>query len=156
MATDMRRRQCVRISALGGVGGLTDMLAPHPYGGGYGTAAPNMGPQAYYGGNTGGLQAPPSNPQHFDNRLGNQYNFQYSNCSGRRKALLIGINYYGTSNELRGCINDVHNMRQFLNRGCACARPTLTLQSGTGMRRTTWSSSRTTRPTRAAFRPERT
>ena len=41
--------------------------------------------------------------------------FQYSNCQGRKKALLVGINYFGTSNELRGCINDVKNMSQFLN-----------------------------------------
>ena len=30
------------------------------------------------------------------------------------RALLIGINYYGTSAELRGCINDVKNMRKYL------------------------------------------
>lgn len=34
--------------------------------------------------------------------------------SGRCKALLIGINYFGTSNELRGCINDVKEMKQLL------------------------------------------
>uniref|UniRef100_A0A7S4QP01 C2H2-type domain-containing protein n=1 Tax=Alexandrium monilatum TaxID=311494 RepID=A0A7S4QP01_9DINO len=34
--------------------------------------------------------------------------------SGRRKALLVGINYFGTSAELRGCINDVHRMRGVL------------------------------------------
>jgi len=31
-----------------------------------------------------------------------------------RKALLIGINYIGTSSALNGCINDVLNIRQFL------------------------------------------
>ncbi|KAI7897524.1 caspase domain-containing protein [Cokeromyces recurvatus] len=40
--------------------------------------------------------------------------FQLSNCQGRKRALLIGINYFGTSAELRGCINDVHNMKNFL------------------------------------------
>mmetsp|Transcript_16721 Transcript_16721/g.25127 ORF Transcript_16721/g.25127 Transcript_16721/m.25127 type:complete len:479 (+) Transcript_16721:104-1540(+) len=35
-------------------------------------------------------------------------------ASGKRKALLIGINYKGTRAELRGCINDVHRMRQYL------------------------------------------
>lgn len=35
-------------------------------------------------------------------------------ASGRRKALLIGCNYTGTSASLQGCINDVHRMRQFL------------------------------------------
>ena len=29
-------------------------------------------------------------------------------------ALLIGINYYGTSAELRGCINDVNNINNYL------------------------------------------
>lgn len=41
--------------------------------------------------------------------------FQYSNCTGRKKALLIGINYIGTQNQLRGCINDVKAMSKFLN-----------------------------------------
>lgn len=31
-----------------------------------------------------------------------------------RRALLIGINYYGTSNKLNGCINDVNNMQKVL------------------------------------------
>jgi hypothetical protein len=31
--------------------------------------------------------------------------------SGRKKALLVGINYFGTQAELRGCINDVHRMQ---------------------------------------------
>jgi hypothetical protein len=34
--------------------------------------------------------------------------------SGKRKALLIGINYFNSKNQLRGCINDVRNMQQFL------------------------------------------
>jgi len=34
--------------------------------------------------------------------------------TGKRKALLIGINYAGTKNELRGCINDVKNVKEFL------------------------------------------
>lgn len=32
----------------------------------------------------------------------------------RRKALLIGINYYGSQHQLRGCINDVQNMSAWL------------------------------------------
>eukprot|EP01094_Clydonella_sp_ATCC50884_P008147 TRINITY_DN1744_c0_g1_i2.p3 TRINITY_DN1744_c0_g1~~TRINITY_DN1744_c0_g1_i2.p3 ORF type:complete len:177 (+),score=33.87 TRINITY_DN1744_c0_g1_i2:163-693(+) len=36
-------------------------------------------------------------------------------ASGNRRALLIGINYTGLdSGQLRGCINDVENMSQFL------------------------------------------
>jgi len=35
-----------------------------------------------------------------------------------KKALLIGINYRGTGSALRGCINDVHNVKQMLlNKG---------------------------------------
>eukprot|EP00591_Stephanopyxis_turris_P004027 CAMPEP_0195508788 /NCGR_PEP_ID=MMETSP0794_2-20130614/1898_1 /TAXON_ID=515487 /ORGANISM="Stephanopyxis turris, Strain CCMP 815" /LENGTH=682 /DNA_ID=CAMNT_0040635841 /DNA_START=21 /DNA_END=2069 /DNA_ORIENTATION=+ len=34
--------------------------------------------------------------------------------SGRRKALLIGINYKGTRAELKGCVNDAKNMKQLL------------------------------------------
>ncbi|KAI9495508.1 peptidase C14, caspase domain-containing protein [Zychaea mexicana] len=41
-------------------------------------------------------------------------NFQLSNCQGRKRALLIGINYFRSPNELKGCINDVHNLKDFL------------------------------------------
>ncbi|KAJ1725606.1 Ca(2+)-dependent cysteine protease [Coemansia erecta] len=37
-----------------------------------------------------------------------------SNCRGRKRALLIGINYFGTKHMLKGCINDVHNMKKFI------------------------------------------
>ncbi|KAI8922442.1 caspase domain-containing protein [Powellomyces hirtus] len=37
-----------------------------------------------------------------------------SNCSGNKKALLVGVNYKGTKSELRGCINDVQNIKNFL------------------------------------------
>ncbi|KAI8635947.1 peptidase C14, caspase domain-containing protein [Parasitella parasitica] len=40
--------------------------------------------------------------------------FQLSNCKGRKRALLIGINYIGSKNALNGCINDVKNVKQFL------------------------------------------
>jgi hypothetical protein len=35
-----------------------------------------------------------------------------------KKALLIGINYKGTSDELRGCINDVKNIQSILINNC--------------------------------------
>ncbi|RKP24669.1 peptidase C14, caspase domain-containing protein [Syncephalis pseudoplumigaleata] len=41
-------------------------------------------------------------------------NVPVSNCTGRRRALLVGINYKGQQGELRGCINDVHNIKRFL------------------------------------------
>ncbi|KAI8080242.1 caspase domain-containing protein [Gilbertella persicaria] len=44
-------------------------------------------------------------------------NFKLSTCQGRKRALLIGINYFGSQNELNGCINDVRNMKQFLTEG---------------------------------------
>lgn len=40
--------------------------------------------------------------------------YQYSQCTGNRKALLIGINYIGQKAELKGCINDVQNIKRYL------------------------------------------
>ncbi|KAF8340614.1 peptidase C14, caspase domain-containing protein [Cantharellus anzutake] len=48
---------------------------------------------------------------------GRQQNwFQYSQCNGRKKALCVGINYFGQQAELKGCINDATNVQQFLCR----------------------------------------
>lgn len=71
------------------------------------------GGQSFEGNNGAISGPPPSNPQSFG--ANSNMTFQYSNCTGKRKAVLIGINYYGTKNELRGCINDVKNMSRFLN-----------------------------------------
>jgi hypothetical protein len=39
----------------------------------------------------------------------------------KKKALLVGINYVGTSNALYGCINDVHNVNNYLvSKGFTC------------------------------------
>lgn len=38
----------------------------------------------------------------------------YSQCTGKKKALCIGINYVGQQAELRGCINDANNIKRFL------------------------------------------
>ncbi|KAG0378022.1 Ca(2+)-dependent cysteine protease [Mortierella sp. AD032] len=43
-------------------------------------------------------------------------NFQLSNCTGRKRALLIGVNYFRQKGELRGCINDVRNIKKFISR----------------------------------------
>ncbi|KAF9191612.1 Ca(2+)-dependent cysteine protease [Haplosporangium sp. Z 767] len=40
--------------------------------------------------------------------------FKLSNCQGRKRALFIGINYFGQQGELRGCINDVKNIKNFI------------------------------------------
>ncbi|KAJ7106413.1 caspase domain-containing protein [Mycena crocata] len=42
--------------------------------------------------------------------------FQYSKCTGRRRALCIGINYAGQQHELRGCVNDAKHVFSFLVR----------------------------------------
>ncbi|KAJ6783998.1 hypothetical protein PWT90_06909 [Aphanocladium album] len=60
------------------------------------------------------VPVPPSTPQHFGSGAPQSYSFKYSQCTGRRKALLIGINYFGQRGQLRGCINDVRNMTQYL------------------------------------------
>ncbi|KAF9054929.1 peptidase C14, partial [Hymenopellis radicata] len=38
----------------------------------------------------------------------------YSTCTGRKKALCIGINYIGHPQALRGCINDARHVHDFL------------------------------------------
>ncbi|KAJ8521737.1 hypothetical protein ONZ45_g1645 [Pleurotus djamor] len=61
---------------------------------------------------------PPSGVQYYgpqgNNNQRSQPNFQYSQCNGKRKALCIGINYFGQDGELHGCINDVKNVTEFL------------------------------------------
>lgn len=66
--------------------------------------------------------APPGGAQQFGHGAPNNYTFQYSNCTGRRKALLIGINYFGQSGELRGCINDVQNVSNYIINKCGYKR----------------------------------
>ncbi|KAJ9659387.1 Ca(2+)-dependent cysteine protease [Neophaeococcomyces mojaviensis] len=96
--------------------------------GGYGNAPPQ--PNGYPGPRPGMPNVnqhgppppPPTNPQSFGNGAPSGYSFQYSNCTGRRKALLIGINYFGQRGQLRGCINDVKNMSTYLNQNFGYAR----------------------------------
>lgn len=76
---------------------------PVPHGSGYGGGQP-----------TRSVHAPPSGTQEFGHGAPQGYTFKYSNCTGKRKALLIGINYYGQKGELRGCVNDVKNVSTFL------------------------------------------
>ncbi|KAL1601806.1 Ca(2+)-dependent cysteine protease [Paraconiothyrium brasiliense] len=63
----------------------------------------------------GGPPPPPTTPQTFGHNAPGGYTYQYSACNGRRKALLVGINYFGQRGQLRGCINDVKNMSTYLN-----------------------------------------
>ncbi|GAB7361375.1 hypothetical protein MBLNU230_g1430t1 [Neophaeotheca triangularis] len=99
--------------------------SPQPGYGGYGpppgAPAPHGGPpQQHYGvPMNGGYGRPPPPPpqqaQGFGHGAPNSYSFQYSQCNGKRKALLIGINYFNQRGQLRGCINDVKNMSAYLN-----------------------------------------
>ncbi|KAJ1327506.1 metacaspase-1 [Microdochium nivale] len=74
----------------------------------------NQGPVGGYGQPHRGGPPPPNQPQNFGHGAPDGYTFQYSNCTGKRKALLIGINYIGQTGELRGCINDTKNLSTFL------------------------------------------
>lgn len=75
---------------------------------------PSVNSNAYVHGNHNAPAPPPTAPQQFGHGAPSNYNYQYSNCTGRRKALLIGINYFGQRGQLRGCINDVRNMSAYL------------------------------------------
>lgn len=70
----------------------------------------------------GGPAPPPSEPVSFGQGAPQGYNFQYSRCTGKRKALLIGINYFGQKGQLRGCINDARNLSSYLNQSFGYAR----------------------------------
>ncbi|KAI9680845.1 MAG: Ca(2+)-dependent cysteine protease [Caeruleum heppii] len=96
-------------------------LGPGPsYGGRPGL--PSVHTNAYVQGNHAAPPPPPQGFQGFGHGAPQGYAFQYSNCSGRRKALLIGINYFGQRGQLRGCINDVKNMSTYLNSNFGYAR----------------------------------
>ncbi|KAL0240188.1 hypothetical protein I308_106736 [Cryptococcus tetragattii IND107] len=84
--------------------------------------APYAGQQQYYSGyqankDDNGMPHPQHfGPEFYDRQTGQvaQAYFEYSRCIGRRKALLIGINYIGSDALLAGCINDVHNVQKFI------------------------------------------
>ncbi|MBW0502952.1 hypothetical protein O181_042667 [Austropuccinia psidii MF-1] len=80
----------------------------HPYPGFNGNGHPPTSYQeAYQQGPPAARFQPPQPTQ------GQPY-FQYSNCTGRRKALCVGINYVGLKGQLRGCHNDALNIQRFL------------------------------------------
>jgi len=116
-------------------GGYSQAPPQGQYGSGYGGGAPPSGPMyngrpglpsaqdnSYNHGNSNAPPPPPTGMHHFGQGAPQGYNFQYSNCTGRRKALLIGINYFGQRGQLRGCINDVKNMSTYLNEFFGYAR----------------------------------
>ena len=83
---------------------------------------PTANSNAYNHGNPNAPPPPPQGQHSFGQGAPQGYSFQYSNCTGRRKALLIGINYFGQRGQLRGCINDVKNMSTYLNGNFGYAR----------------------------------
>lgn len=87
----------------------------------YGSPYGHHGPPPPHGGH-GAPAPPPSNPVAFGHGAPQGYSFQYSRCTGKRKALLIGINYFGQKGQLRGCINDVKNVSTYLNQNFGYAR----------------------------------
>ncbi|KAA8566332.1 hypothetical protein EYC84_008917 [Monilinia fructicola] len=76
---------------------------------------PSVNSNAYTNGNQNAPPPPPQGMHSFGQGAPQGYAFQYSNCTGKRKALLIGINYFGQRGQLRGCINDVKNMSSYLH-----------------------------------------
>jgi len=90
------------------------------------------GPNAYLLGNT--LQqtppAPPTAPQQFGPGAPQNYAFRYSTCTGQRKALMIGINYFGQRGQLKGCINDVRNMSSYLEKNFGYRREDMVILVG--------------------------
>ncbi|CCC09455.1 putative metacaspase [Sordaria macrospora k-hell] len=75
---------------------------------------PTVNSNSYAHGNHQAPPPPPQAPQQFGYGAPAEYAFRYSQCNGRHKALLIGINYFGQRGQLRGCINDVRNMSSYL------------------------------------------
>lgn len=97
---------------------------------GYGRPAPlPSGSNIYQNGGyaQGAPPPPPTQIQSFGHGAPGGYTFQYSNCTGRRKALLIGINYFGQKGQLRGCINDVKNMSNYLGENFGYKREDMVL-----------------------------
>lgn len=107
-----------------GGGGYAPPSEPQPGYGGGGYAPPSE-PHPEHGTRSyeppsGNAHMPPTGQQHYGphfegkDHQDHQPFFQYSQCTGKRKALLIGINYIGQDGELRGCINDVENLKEFI------------------------------------------
>ncbi|KAI3316579.1 hypothetical protein HD806DRAFT_517189 [Xylariaceae sp. AK1471] len=61
-----------------------------------------------------GNAVPPSSPQYFEKIMSWVNESHYFPRTGRRRALLIGINYFGQCGQRRNSINDVRNMSAYL------------------------------------------
>lgn len=49
------------------------------------------------------------------------------NCTGTKRAVMIGINYTGQNGELSGCHNDCLNMKDFIQNECGVAEENITV-----------------------------
>ncbi|KAG6817677.1 hypothetical protein H0H87_005435 [Tephrocybe sp. NHM501043] len=92
-----------------------------PQGGGYpGQYGSAVHHTQQYAPPSGPPPPPPTQQQHYGPQVQGAHGqtaqpfFQYSQCNGKKKALCIGINYFGQQGQLRGCINDVQNIVKFL------------------------------------------
>ncbi|KAH8100814.1 caspase domain-containing protein [Cristinia sonorae] len=94
---------------------------PMPGYGGPHTPSPQPPPNMGYKAPPGAPHRPPTTHQEYgpsfmgaNNQVSHPW-FQYSQCTGKRKALCIGINYIKQPQaELKGCINDARNVQRFL------------------------------------------
>lgn len=74
---------------------------------------PPVPPPQQYQLNPDSFHAVPSQTQLFGQGL--DLHFRYSQCTRRKKGLIIGCNYIGKGNlQLSGCINDANTMRLFI------------------------------------------
>ena len=127
-ASSLERSELTEQPPSPGYGGGGYNQGPPPqqgYGPGPGPGRPGLptvSTNAYVQGNHNAPPPPPQGLQGFGHGAPQGYGFQYSNCTGRRKALLIGINYFRQRGELRGCINDVKNLSAYLNENFGYAR----------------------------------
>eukprot|EP00092_Neocalanus_flemingeri_P086673 GFUD01109261.1.p1 GENE.GFUD01109261.1~~GFUD01109261.1.p1 ORF type:complete len:712 (-),score=118.39 GFUD01109261.1:758-2893(-) len=101
---------CIGISSPGAVVCLTMPISN-------GAPSPVPSQQGYQPSPYRGDYPPPQQPYHHQSPVSEappSHGGLLSNCRGNKKALLIGINYFGQGGELRGCINDVNNIKSLV------------------------------------------
>lgn len=65
-------------------------------------------------GDVGGVKQSSAGTRDATEELEDGIDIPESTCTGNKKSLFIGINYFGTKAELRGCINDVISLKSFV------------------------------------------
>lgn len=74
----------------------------------------NQQNQAYNDDNNSVIASSNNDTNSFLSQLDDGSTIPLSTCTGNKKSLFIGINYLGSNSELRGCINDVKNIKEFV------------------------------------------